>query len=399
MRLYLTALNPTDSVLDGLLPAADRLGLPVTVLTDQPAAWPTDPTRLSGAEVSGADVRDVRAVLDAVYRGDPPLALLSNSDHLQTPTALAANYLGLPGKDWRATLRGKDKHLTRRTVADAGLDRVAAVVLGPDDDPGRAATVPFPAVVKPREGVASEDVYLVDGPSELLRRVTEIRGRRPGQALLVEEYLAGDLHTLETLGDGERIAVVGGWRTGLGPPPTFTEEALDWAPELPAPVLAQVLAQLDALGVGFGACHTEFVVSDGRARLIEVNYRLIGDRVDLVMAELLDLPLFAHVLRIHAGDPLPALPDPVRVPRHARVEWVCADRSGTLVAAPGPVDATGPAGVRLGSRPLRTVGVAAPLTGTNRDYLAALHAIGPDPATVREALRDFRAAHRWTIDE
>jgi hypothetical protein len=376
VRLYLTALNPTDSVLDGFLPAAARLGLPVTVLTDQPAAWPASPAQRSGAEVSGADVRDVRGGL----------------------TALAAEYLGLPGKDWRATLRGKDKRLTRRTVADAGLDRVAAVALGPDDSPERAATVPFPAVVKPREGVASEDVYLVDGMAELRRRVAEIRARRPGQSLLVEEYLAGDLHTLETLGDGTTTGVLGGWRTSLGPPPTFTEEALDWAPDLPAPVLAQVLAQLDALGVGFGACHTEFVVADGRARLVEVNYRLIGDRVDLVMAELLGLPLFAHVIRIHAGDPLPALPDPVSLARHARVEWVCADRSGTLVAAPGPVDATGPGGVLLGSRPLRTVGVTAPLTGTNRDYLAALHGIGPDPATVREALRDFRAAHRWKID-
>jgi hypothetical protein len=34
--MYLTALNPTDSVLDGFLPAASRLDLRVTVLTDQP---------------------------------------------------------------------------------------------------------------------------------------------------------------------------------------------------------------------------------------------------------------------------------------------------------------------------------------------------------------------------
>ena len=38
MRLYLLALNPTDSVTEGFLPAAARLGLDVTVLTDQPDA-------------------------------------------------------------------------------------------------------------------------------------------------------------------------------------------------------------------------------------------------------------------------------------------------------------------------------------------------------------------------
>ncbi|MEU1732478.1 hypothetical protein [Streptosporangium sp. NPDC020145] len=36
MRLYLTALKPTDSVTDGFLPAARALGCDVTVLTDRP---------------------------------------------------------------------------------------------------------------------------------------------------------------------------------------------------------------------------------------------------------------------------------------------------------------------------------------------------------------------------
>lgn len=38
MRLYLLALNPTDSVTQGFLPAAARLGLAVTVLTDHAEA-------------------------------------------------------------------------------------------------------------------------------------------------------------------------------------------------------------------------------------------------------------------------------------------------------------------------------------------------------------------------
>jgi len=162
-------------------------------------------------------------------------------------------------------------------------------------------------------------------------------------------------------------------------------------------VLAHLRAQLDALGVGLGACHTEFVISDGRARIIEVNYRLIGDRMDLILAELLGVPLFEYVIRLHAGEALPALPDPATLGRHARVEYVCADRPGTLVAAPGSVDSPGPGGTRLGCRPLRKLGVTAPLTGTNRDYLAVLHAIGPDPGTVAGALRDFRAVRHWEI--
>lgn len=393
MRLYLSSLNPTDSVLDGFLPAAASLGLAVTVLTDQPTGWPA-----VDADIVGCEVRDFRSVIEAVQSGERPAALLSNSDHLQTTTALAAEYLGLPGKDWRAALRCKDKRLTRRTLADAGIDPVAAAAVGPADDIAVAATVPFPAVVKPAEGVASEDVYLVADVAELAARVSEIRGRRPGVTLVVEEYLAGELHTFDTLGDGTGLTAIGGWKTSLGAPPTFVEESLEWSPMLPISVLTEVRAQLDALGVGFGACHTEFVLQNGHVRLIEVNYRLIGDRMDLILAELLGVPLFEHVIRLHAGEPLAALPipDPSTSGRHARVEYVCAERSGTLVAAPGPVDQDVD-GTRLGCRPLRALGTTAALTGTNRDYLAVLHAIGADAASVQTVLRDFRSSQNWEI--
>ncbi|WP_431874852.1 ATP-grasp domain-containing protein [Micromonospora marina] len=389
MRLYLTALNPTDAVLEGFLPAADALGLPATVLTDRPGQWP------AGVPVRQCAVRDPAAII-AATAAEPPAALLSNSDHLQEATAVAAAKLGLPGKDPEAARRCKDKAVMRRTLAAAGLDPVRAVAV----DPGATPIVPadvFPAVLKPRDGVASEDAYLVTDRRELAARVTAIRRRRPEVALVVEEYLAGELRTYDTLGDGESLAVLGGWRTGLGPPPTFTEMSLDWAPP-PADHDAGIRVLLGALGVGFGACHTEYVVRPDGIRLIEVNDRLIGDRMDLILTDLLGVPLFADVIRLHLGEPLagPARPGPAAPGRHARVEYVCADRSGRLTAAPGPVD-TVRDGVRLSCRPMREVGRVAERTGTNRDYLAALHGIGPDPDTVRAALTAFRDGLRWTI--
>ncbi|MFC7647912.1 acetyl-CoA carboxylase biotin carboxylase subunit family protein [Streptosporangium lutulentum] len=223
MRLYLTALKPTDSVTDGFLPAARALGCDVTILTDRP-----EHHRHPGIEVLGCDVRDARAVIDVIAHHHAPDAIFSNSDHIQAETALAAEYFGLPGKDWRACVAAKNKALTRRRLAAAGVEVVRAVRLAPGDPP--PPDLPFPAVVKPREGVASEDVVLVRDAGEFVAAVRAIRDRRPGEALVVEEYLDGPLHTLETLGDGEGVQVLGGFRTRLGPPPYFVEERLDWEP-------------------------------------------------------------------------------------------------------------------------------------------------------------------------
>ncbi|MFC8919121.1 acetyl-CoA carboxylase biotin carboxylase subunit family protein [Streptomyces sp. NPDC047821] len=394
MRLYLLALNPTDSVSEGFLPAAARLGLDVTVLTDQPGPHLR---RHPGTEVLECDVRDFRAVITRVATHHPPDAVFTNSDHLQTQAALAAEYFGLPGKSWRAALRTKDKAHLRRHLAATGADTVWSAELPAGHDPAvlTGLGVPHPCVVKPREGVASEDVVLVGAPGDLLPRCREIQARRPGAALVVEEYLAGELHTLETLGDGRVRHVLGGFHTELSPPPYFIEERLTFVPAHPEPVVAQVLAQLDALDVHFGACHTEFVVHEGRARLIEVNYRAIGDQCDLVLAQLLGIPLFEHILRTHLGEPLPADLG-ARTDGAARLEYPCADRAGTLTAAPAAADLTVD-GVRLTYRPLREVGERHELYHTNRDFVGVLRATGTDQRTVDRVAAGFLAAQRWEI--
>jgi biotin carboxylase len=161
-----------------------------------------------------------------------PHALVSNSDHLQAQTALAADYFGLPGKDSRSALRARDKALLRRQLALAGLEHVTAAELRPGDA-GPPPGLRYPAVLKPAGGVASEDAMLVTGPQELAARSAGLRDRRPGEKLLAEQYLPGELRTLETIGDGTTTWVLGGFRTALSPLPYFIEERHTWAASVP----------------------------------------------------------------------------------------------------------------------------------------------------------------------
>ncbi|MGI5492382.1 ATP-grasp domain-containing protein [Microtetraspora malaysiensis] len=386
MRLYLTSLNPTDSVTAGFLPAAEALGWNVTILTDRPAGYP-------GFETIETDVRDVRAVIDTIARHHPPGVVFTNSDHIQAETALAAAYFGLPGKDWRACVTAKNKALTRERLAS--VESVRSVRLTPGS--GLPEALPYPVVVKPAMGVASEDVTLARDAGELAAAVAEIRTRRPGETLVAEEYLDGPLHTLETLGDGRTVAVLGGFRTTLGPLPHFVEERLDWDPEPHPGARAHVLAALATLGVGFGACHTEYVVTPDGPRIVEVNYRVIGDNCDLLLADLIGAPLFEWILRVHAGEPLPCPPEAAAA-GHGAVVSLVADRSGVVTVAPPRGD--GPRerdGVRLWHRPLRRVGDRVELTHTNRDYLGLLRAVGPDRARVDAAVAAFHAERPWVI--
>ena len=414
MRLCLIASKPTDSVILGFLPAAARLGLEVTLLTDQPEAHEraqqnssrqprpgcprpgteydadTPPTRFVGC-----DVWDPRELIAAIAGLPAPHAIVSNSDHLQAQTALAAAYFDVPGKDWRAAMRAKNKSLMRRRLAEAGAEHVAAAEIR-----AGAAHPPdglrYPVVLKPAEGVASEDVVLVISPEELAERSAQILSRRPGETLLAEEYLPGDLHTLETIGDGERTWVLGGFRTRLSPLPFFIEERLTWDNAISDAARKHVLGALSSIGVTFGACHTEYVDSGLSSALIEVNDRLIGDHCDFVLSDLLGIDLFELVLRVHLGESLP--PEPPAVAGHAVIDYVVADRPGELSAVPavGPRQPAEP-DVLLSYRPLRAAGDHVVITHTNRDYLGIITAIGPDAATVDRAVAVARAQENWPV--
>ena len=422
MRLCLIASKPTDSVILGFLPAAARLGLEVVLLTDQPQEHeraqarsrqlprPGCPRPQAGhseaagdpdgppARFLGCDVWDARELICAIAARPAPHAIVSNSDHLQTQTALAAEYFGVPGKDWRSAMRAKNKSLMRRRLAETGTEHVAsAEIRAGDGHPPDGLR--YPVVLKPAEGVASEDVMLVSSPEELAERSAQVLSRRPGETLLAEEYLSGELHTLETLGDGKRTWVLGGFRTRLSPLPFFIEERLTWSAPVPDAARGHVLGALRSLDVTFGACHTEYVEGSQGPALIEVNDRLIGDHCDFVLSDLLGVDLFELVLRVHLGESLPAAPPrPWGGAGHAVIDYVVADHPGTLTAVPpaGPRP-SGERDVLLSYRPLRAAGDRIVITHTNRDYLGVVSAIGPDATAVENAVATARARDSWLV--
>jgi biotin carboxylase len=422
-------------VVFGFLPAAARLGLEVTLLTDKPeehqqaiarsrlqprpGCLPAQDELTGTVRIVACDVWDARPLIGAVTALPAQDAVFSNSDHLQTQTALAAAYAGLPGKDWRSAMRAKNKQLMRRRLAAAGVEHVSATEIRPDTRHPLTG-LSYPLVLKPSEGVASEDVILVRDPGELAEQCARTFTRRPGETLVAEQYLPGGLRTLETLGDGAGTWVLGGFRTTLSPLPFFIEERLTWDAPVPleestseaTPVLettpvpdaavGHVTGALTALGATFGACHTEYVAGPQGPALIEVNDRVIGDHCDFVLSDILGVDLFELILRCYLGEPLPPGPPPrPRADRaHAVVDYVVADRPGVLTGAPpaGPVQAAEP-GVMLSYRPLRENGDRITVTGTNRDYLGVITAIGAEPAAVERSVAALRAEGITRITE
>jgi biotin carboxylase len=280
----------------------------------------------------------------------------------------------------------------RAYLAEQGIETVRhAVAWAPDSLAQAAARVSFPCVVKPREGVASQEVGLAQDYAELAAHCQAVWQTRPGQAMLLEEYIVGPLCTLETLGDGKEMRALGGFHVRLSAPPHFVELEAEWSSELAEQ--HEALSQIARFGIGFGACHTEFVLTPQGPRLIEINYRCIGDRRDFLLEQTLGIPLFETVLRLHLGESLPALS---LASCAAAIHYLTPSVEGQIIRAPSSFSHNG-ATVDVALRVLRRAGETVAITHSNKDYLGILTGVGQDADAVRQVLAQASADLVWEI--
>lgn len=398
-EIIICAHVPTDSVNEGFIPAAKSLGLSIILLTDCAQAHREHYSRQGIAaypdEIIACDVFNPLAMIDAITRRQQrPAAIFSNSDHLQASTALAAEYFGLPGKHWQTSYRAKNKAEMRKRLASQGIDMLwHEVVCDANALDKIRHEVPMPCIVKPREGVASQNVSMARDHEELDAHCAAIWAEQAGQALLIEEYIEGPLYTLETLGDGEELIALGGFQVKLTPPPFFVELDAVWGTGLPAQTEAQVLEMIRKFGIGFGACHTEFVMSESGPRLIEINYRNIGDYREFLLCDVLKTPLFEAVLRLYLGEPLPS------IQRSNNVAWIryfTANEAGRLNHGPDGFTLSEEA-FKLTYLPLRKVGDMIRLTNSNKDYLGVLRGSGTCTQQLETAMDRASQSLTWEI--
>ncbi|WP_143870950.1 ATP-grasp domain-containing protein [Catenovulum sediminis] len=220
--IILTHVLNTTAV-TGFVPAAKALGLRVWLLTDDIVAhqqfFSNPKLDAYPDEILSCDVFNAQSIIELILQNNlHPSAIFTNSDHLQTACAQAADFFALLGKDWRVCYRAKNKTAMRQYLKQSGLETTWYQAV---DEINQLETLnpPYPIVAKPQQGVASMDVKLCQNHQDLAQFCNQFWQQHPNQSLLLEQYLQGTAFTLETLGDGENLVALGGFDIELSPRP------------------------------------------------------------------------------------------------------------------------------------------------------------------------------------
>ena len=340
--------------------AAREGGLRPVLLSSRPDryAWVAE-DRVDVARVDTSDPIAVATGAEgvAVASSAPLAGLLTSSEYFVAVTARAAAGLGLPGPDPSAVEACRDKRRQRAVLEAAGVAVPAHAAAASAGEAAEVAlAIGFPVVVKPADGTGSRGVRLCRDSDEVLGQAAGLlalrhdeRGRPTLPAVLVEEYVEGPECSVETFG----AEVVGVTAKHLGRLPTFVEIGHDFpAPPLPGSPDgaadargALAVAAVGALGLGFGPAHTEIRLGPRGPVVIEVNPRLAGGRIPILVRLATGLDLIGATVAAVTGETGP-LPRPGS--GHASIRFLVAPEAGRVrriggvaaaAAVPGVVDA------------------------------------------------------------
>lgn len=394
-QLILIAHVVHPAVTQGFVPAAIELGYEVTIMTDHGLAhreFYSQHSHASLLTIMECDVFNPIAIIDELTaQAITPDVVMSNSDHLQAATALVAEYYSLPCKPWTRCYESKNKAAMRQRLQHLQIPSVTSSVLAEFDLVPETQT--FPVVVKPREGVGSMGVALCANRKELEAYRDNYYQSHHAVPLMLEDYMQGSLFSLETLSDGETIVAVGGFDVELSPPPHFVELCAVWNGDNGICCREEALDQLKKFGIGFGACHSEFIVTASGPRLVEINYRSIGDGSDFFLDELLPEGWFKTIIKLHAGEPLAEIGFEKT---QAVMRYIVADKEGCLTRQQ-PLASWDEKGIQWQFVPLKHQGEQVRITQSNKDYIGILVATSALDIPLRMIVEQRQADLDWGI--
>ncbi|MER9618753.1 lyase family protein [Mesorhizobium sp. M0207] len=293
-----------------LMKRARALGFEPYLVTRNPARYPFH--RESVAQVIEAETRSPDELIGVAVKLRRLAGIYSSSDYFVEAASRAATTIGLPAANPEAiaTCRNKWKQaaeLQRQSITIPET-RLATSVR---DVENILAQATLPVVVKPVSGSGSSGVRLCDSAAaatkafESAKDVLLDQVDLPSPDVLIQQYIPGKEYSAEIIAYDGALHCLGILAKHKGPAPCFVEVGHDFPAPLPEPSLKELASfaarAVSALGLKFGPAHVEFVITESGPVIIEVNPRLAGGMIPVMLSHALGTSILDTVIGLYAG--------------------------------------------------------------------------------------------------
>lgn len=241
-------------------------------------------------------------------------------EHVVTQTADIAKALNLIGIDPGAARKSSNnKLLMRKICKDAGLPTPKYLIIkNPDNKSIRKAIekIKLPCVIKPIFGAESFGTIKIANLSEIDSVLSYIKATTSSKSkevfknfennFLLEEYLEGDVVSVDGIVQNLNIHIAGMVEFVMGPEPRFTQEANYIPPRLNKDIQEQCkeITKKYIKALGFDNCgfHCELRVTKKGPVLIEIAARLPGGPLQPGYKKAYEIDLTSKLIDLWLGN-------------------------------------------------------------------------------------------------
>ncbi|ALF09890.1 ATP-grasp domain-containing protein [Parageobacillus thermoglucosidasius] len=268
--------------------------------------------------------------------------MLSFSEFYAPIVAEVAKKLGLPACNPKAVKTARLKHITRQVCSENGIP-VPRWGSGNSLEEAYflAEQIGYPCVFKPVDNTGSRNVRIVYNKSELEEmyeknrlNLDNNRGLKRSSDFLIEEYLEGQLVSVETFsmnGDHHVLGITDRKLTGY---PYFVEVGASFPVEIKnfKEITNYVRHLLETIGYDFGPCHTELILTNRGPYLVEINPRLAGGIVPQLIYKATGIDPIRETIKMFVGEKPDLTP---KWKKGASVYHFTAPKTGNICALKG----------------------------------------------------------------
>ena len=210
---------------------------------------------------------------------------------MAVPTiAYVAKELNLISNSYESCIISTNKSLMRKRFLEFNVRSPKFVEVDSYNE-NRSHGFNFPLIVKPVDRSGSRGVSKVNSEVELIKAITIACKESFIHKSIVEEFIEGNEVSVETISwEGIHYVLTITDKTTTGAP-HFVELAHHQPSQLPIQILntikEETIKALNAIGIKYGAGHTEFrITNEGHVYILEVGARMGGDFIGSHLVEL-----------------------------------------------------------------------------------------------------------------
>lgn len=329
-----------------------------------PVFYTNDPERYVGlheieCEIYQCDTNQIDLLKETIESTVPRqdmLGITTTSEFYLEQVAILTSHFGLPGNEFEAVRKVRNKALTRISLNKSKILQPKFIVVQNRSEVDAAIDqIGLPCVVKPVDDSGSNGVRLCytnemvqEQVESILKIKTNIRGQKTARCALIEEYLDAPEFSVETMSWQGQTIVIGITQKILTGFPYFVESGHFFPAALSSDQVEQmkrtVCKALKTIGFRNGAAHTEVKWTKQGCAIIEINGRLAGGMIP----ELIRLSTGIDVLeqQIRCSYEKPNL-DQFQVNGVAGIRFLMAPKEGQVFAIHGIQEAANISGVQL----------------------------------------------------